>query len=174
MIMETEPETFTVSETAARTGLSEHTLRYYERAGLLPHIGRHGSGRHRRYSAQDLRALEFLKRLRSTGMPVSEMQRYVALFLAGDESLLERVEMLQRHRERVREQIAALEAHLAVIDYKIENYTRLGAERHWNPNGCPTSAASAGRTGLSSDRSGNRSGNGSENSSENGKDDSDE
>lgn len=161
MIVETEPQTFTVSETALRTGLSEHTLRYYERAGLIPHISWQGSGRHRRYSEQDLRALEFLKRLRATGMPVSEMQHYVALFFAGDGSLLERVEMLHRHRERVREQIAALQSHLSVIDYKIENYTRLGAEHNWNPNGCPTSAASAGRTGLSRNRmSGDRDRNG--------------
>ena len=118
----------TVQEVAERTGLSAHTLRYYEKAGLLPRVGRDDSSGHRRYAEGDLRFIEFLKRLRATGMPICRMQEYVALVRAGEATLAERRDMLIGHGEAVRERIADLQASLAVIEWKVENY-RLGMEK---------------------------------------------
>ena len=126
----------TVQQAAVQTGLSEHTLRYYERIHLIPRVKRDNSSKHRRYTQEDLRRIEFLKRMRATGMPICEMQRYVRLYLQGDTTLAERLEMLEAHQQRVRAQIAELQTHLAVIEFKIENYKRLGAERHWAGEEC--------------------------------------
>jgi DNA-binding transcriptional MerR regulator len=133
---QTKPDTFTVQEAAIRTGLSEHTLRYYERVHLIPRVHRDTSSKHRRYTQDDLRGIEFLKRMRATGMPICEMQRYVRLYLKGEETLPERLTMLEAHQQRVRDQIAELQAHLAVIDFKIENYKQLETNREWNGADC--------------------------------------
>ena len=135
-IAQTKSNTFTVQEAALRSGLSEHTLRYYERVHLIPSVLRDKSSRHRRYTQEDLRGIEFLKRMRATGMPISELQRYVRLYAQGDETLEERLAMLQAHRQRVQTQIAELQSHLAVIDFKIENYQHLGQERAWAGKDC--------------------------------------
>jgi DNA-binding transcriptional MerR regulator len=128
--------TFTVQEAAVQTGLSEHTLRYYERVNLIPRVQRDNSSKHRRYTQEDLRGIEFLKRMRATGMPICEMQRYVRLYLQGEETLAERLAMLEAHQQRVREQIAELHAHLAVIEFKIENYKQLETNRNWTGADC--------------------------------------
>jgi DNA-binding transcriptional MerR regulator len=125
-MVETEPG-LRVQEVAARTGLSVHTLRYYERAGLIPSIQRDASSGHRRYNEGDVMAIEFLKRLRMTGMPIREMQRYVALVRKGDATLDERRQMLEAHGAVVRRQIDDLQTCLAAIEYKVASYTRLGS-----------------------------------------------
>ncbi|MCW3055063.1 MAG: MerR family transcriptional regulator, partial [Chthonomonadales bacterium] len=94
------------------------------------------SSKHRRYTQEDLRGIEFLKRMRATGMPICEMQCYVQLYLQGEETLAERLAMLEAHRQRVREQITELQAHLDVIDFKIENYKQLETDRHWKGADC--------------------------------------
>ncbi len=135
----TEPEmsrAYTIQEAAARTGLGEHTLRYYERVGLIPTVPRDDSSRHRRYTANDLRGLEFLKRLRATGMPICRMQEYVGLYQQGDVTLLARRALLEAHGRAVREHIAILQTHLAVIEYKIENYARLGFKGDGDLDAC--------------------------------------
>ena len=77
---------YTIEEAAQRTGVSTHTLRYYERIGLLAPVGRASSG-HRRYSDDDLGAVGFLTLLRQTGMPIRDMQRFVELTRAGDDTI---------------------------------------------------------------------------------------
>jgi DNA-binding transcriptional MerR regulator len=136
VIAQATTHTFTVQEAAVHTGLSEHTLRYYERVNLIPRVQRDKSSKHRRYTQQDLRGIEFLKRMRATGMPICEMQRYVRLYLQGDETVVERLAMLEAHQQRIREQITELQSHLTVIEFKIENYKHLGAERHWTGKDC--------------------------------------
>ena len=79
-------ETYTVQQAAALTGLSEHTLRYYERIGLIQPVPRQRSSGHRRYRAADLTKLESLACLRATGMPIEQMRRYFELRSEGDES----------------------------------------------------------------------------------------
>ena len=112
----------TIAEAAARTGLTAHTLRYYERDGLmLSTVERAGSG-HRRFSERDLNWIEMLTRLRATGMPITDVRRYADLVRAGEGNEAERLELLVAHRTRVEEQLAQVTAHLRAIDHKIGTY----------------------------------------------------
>jgi DNA-binding transcriptional MerR regulator len=113
--------TVSVSEAAARVGLTTHTLRWYEQEGLVSPVRRDSAGR-RRYSEADLGWLELLTKLRRTGMPVRDMRRYAELARQGDHTLAERVRLFKAHRERVLARIAELRADLDVINYKIEIY----------------------------------------------------
>jgi len=83
----------TIAEAAERTGLTRHTLRYYERDGLMLGVGRAGSG-HRRYSERDLGWIELITKLRATGMPIREVRRYAELARAGDGNEDERLGLL--------------------------------------------------------------------------------
>ena len=111
----------TIAEVAERTGLTRHTLRYYERDGLMLGVGRAGSG-HRRYSECDLGWIELITKLRATGMPIREVRRYAELVRAGDGNEDERLALLRAHRERVRAQLDAMAAYLGAIDVKISYY----------------------------------------------------
>ncbi|WP_219468434.1 MerR family transcriptional regulator [Nonomuraea rhizosphaerae] len=111
----------TIQEAARRSGLSAHTLRYYERIGLIHSVGRDGSG-HRDYVETDIRWLAFLTKLRSTGMPIADMCRYAELRRMGEHTFAERQALLERHRERVRARIAELTEDLQVLDHKIATY----------------------------------------------------
>lgn len=113
-----------IGELAKRSGLSAHTIRYYERIGLLPHAGRDAS-RQRNYDASILSWIDFLGRLKSTGMPIRDMLRYARLREAGAASHAERRELLEEHRARVRAHIADLQANLLVLDTKIAGYAGL-------------------------------------------------
>ena len=118
--------TWTIGEAAAKCGLSQHTLRWYERIGLLGSIERGGDGR-RRFSDGDLDWLSLLTKLRATGMPVRDMQRYAELVRSGD-GHAERLELLERHREQVRRDLAAQRECLKLLDTKITSYrSRLAA-----------------------------------------------
>lgn len=118
----------TIQQVAAATGLSVHTLRYYERCNLIAPIGRSQSG-HRRYLSNDIRWIEFLTKLRLTGMPIRQMQQYAALVRQHpDTSFHERRQMLEVHRESVVQQIQQLQDNLAVIDWKIQHYAELEAK----------------------------------------------
>lgn len=112
---------YTIEQAARRSGVSAHTLRYYERIGLLAPVGRAASGR-RQYSEDDLGAIQFLTLLRQTGMPIREMQRFVELTRHGDDTVPQRVEVLEAHREALRARLALLTRHLHAIDTKIEVY----------------------------------------------------
>jgi DNA-binding transcriptional MerR regulator len=114
-------EELTISEVAARTGLTRHTLRYYERDGLMLGVGRAGSG-HRRYSERDLGWIELITKLRATGMPIREVRRYAELVRAGDGNEGERLALLRAHRGRVLSQLDTMAAHLDAIDMKISYY----------------------------------------------------
>jgi DNA-binding transcriptional MerR regulator len=111
----------TIAEAARATGVSAHTLRYYERAGLIGGVQRAGSG-HRRYGEDDLAWIEVLQRLRATGMPIRRILRYAELARAGDGTEGERLELLREHRNAVRAQLAEVRKHLAFIEQKIAKY----------------------------------------------------
>jgi DNA-binding transcriptional MerR regulator len=111
----------TIAEVAERTGLTRHTLRYYERDGLMLGVGRAGSG-HRRYSERDLGWIELITKLRTTGMPIREVRRYAELVRAGDGNEDERLALLRAHRERVSAQLKTMAAYLDAIDMKIGYY----------------------------------------------------
>jgi DNA-binding transcriptional MerR regulator len=110
-----------IGELARRSGLSVHTIRYYERIGLLPYAERDAS-RQRDYDASVMVWIEFLARLKTTGMPIRNMLHYASLREQGVASEPERRELLEQHRERVRTRIAEYQASLVVLDNKIAGY----------------------------------------------------
>ncbi|BCG91245.1 MerR family transcriptional regulator [Mesorhizobium sp. 131-2-1] len=110
-----------IGELAKRSGLSAHTIRYYERIGLLPYADRNHSGQ-RDYDASILTWIEFLDHLKATGMPIREMLHYAALRERGVGTEAERRTLLEQHRERVRARVVELQACLLVLDTKIAGY----------------------------------------------------
>jgi DNA-binding transcriptional MerR regulator len=118
------PTQVTIAEAAERSGLSVHTLRYYERIGLIHPVGR-GQNGHRRYGRDDIEWLEFLIKLRTTDMPIRQMVEYAELVREGPQTASRRRAMLEAHREALRERIVELEETAAVIDRKIEIYTEM-------------------------------------------------
>ncbi|MEV6737556.1 MerR family transcriptional regulator [Streptomyces sp. NPDC051104] len=116
--------TLTIAQVAERTGLSHDTLRYYERAGLIERVGR-TTGNQRRYDTADLAWLQFLLRLRETGMSIADMQRFAQLRARGDATVADRLAMLREHRAELAERIRALRRDAAALDDKIHHYERL-------------------------------------------------
>jgi DNA-binding transcriptional MerR regulator len=115
-------EALSISDAAELTGLSAHTLRYYERAGLmLDAVGRAPSS-HRRYTEDDIRWVTLLTRLRATGMPIRRIREYAALVRAGDGNEARRLALLEAHRDAVLEQLDAMRRNLEAIEYKIDIY----------------------------------------------------
>ena len=124
-----------ISELAKRTGLSDHTIRYYERIGLLPFADRDAGGQ-RDYDETVLIWIGFLKRLKTTQMPIREMLQYAELRAQGDQTGPERLALLELHRERVRAHLAELEDSLLVLDTKIDSYVEAEkrTQNHDNSN----------------------------------------
>jgi DNA-binding transcriptional MerR regulator len=110
-----------IGELAKRSGLTGHTIRYYERIGLLPRAARDRSNR-RDYDAAILDWIEFLGRLKTTGMPIREMLAYARLRAQGASTTDERRALLERHRVDVRRRLSELQASLLVLDEKIAGY----------------------------------------------------
>jgi len=119
--MDTE---LSIQQVATLTKLSAHTLRYYEKIGLLVRVSRAASG-HRRYSSQDLAWIDFLNRLRATGMPIRAMQEFARLRGQGDSTVSQRRQLLEVHQERIYQQLDRLTQNLKVIEQKIEHYKNL-------------------------------------------------
>jgi len=131
-VLEVKPESATarpipqaglsIAEAARRTGVSVHTLRYYERAGLVvTPVGRTHSGR-RRYHAEDLKWITICTKLRSTGMPIKAIRHYAQLVCAGPGNEQERLALLEAHRADVTARLAEVRQHLKLIDHKIDVY----------------------------------------------------
>ncbi|QNP72935.1 MerR family transcriptional regulator [Streptomyces roseirectus] len=115
-------DSYTISEVVALTGLTAHTLRWYERIGLLDHVDRSHTGQ-RRYCNRDLDWLDFVGKLRLTGMPVADMVRYAELAREGERTFDERRELLESTRRDVQARIAELNGTLAVLNRKIQFYS---------------------------------------------------
>lgn len=113
---------WTISQVAEKSGLSAHTLRWYERIGLLDRVERGPDGR-RRFSENDLEWVMLLHKLRTTGMRIRDMQRYAELVRSGG-GQAERVDLLEQHRELVLASLAQQQACLRVLDRKIRTYRR--------------------------------------------------
>ena len=114
------PDPMTIAEVADLLGLSPHTLRYYERAGLVE-VARDGIG-HRVYDTRVVRRLVFLTRMRLSGMPIRDLQHYVSLVDAGEHTVPERYDMLLEHRDIISRRMRELTLSLAAIEYKIATY----------------------------------------------------
>ncbi|MEE8600669.1 MerR family transcriptional regulator [Euzebya tangerina] len=115
------PATYTISEAGARTGVSADTLRYYEKAGIMPPVRRDAGGR-RQYSSDDLGWITFVRRLRATGMSMQRIEEYTAMVRAGEGTIADRRRHLEEHRETVIAAIEELTEAVAVLDRKIEHY----------------------------------------------------
>jgi DNA-binding transcriptional MerR regulator len=103
------------------TDITVHTLRYYEKNGLIHGIARGSNGR-RQYSANDLAWIRFLVRLRTTGMTIRQMQQIANLRRQGSATTKERRILMEAHKNKLAEQIERLQEHYEVINEKIEIY----------------------------------------------------
>lgn len=109
---------------AERCGMTAHTLRYYERVGLIQPVGRAHNG-HRRYSEADEAWIHFLHCMRATNMPIREMQRYAELRELGDSTSLDRRKILEDHQAAIAAQIVELQQAHALLTHKIANYRKI-------------------------------------------------
>jgi DNA-binding transcriptional MerR regulator len=115
------PHSLHIGEVATRTGRSIHAIRWYEAQGLVPGVERDGGGR-RVYTEHHVGWLEFMDRLRGTGMSVAQMRAYTALVKKGSAALGERRALLRAHQARVLENIARWTEALTLIEAKLEFY----------------------------------------------------
>lgn len=113
--------TLSIGELAQNSGVSQHTLRFYEKAEVLAPATRAANG-HRRYLASDVAWLAFVLRLKATGMPLSEIKQYAALRAQGQKTVPQRLAVLELHRERLAINIQELSNNLAALDDKIGVY----------------------------------------------------
>lgn len=111
-----------IGDLARQTGLSVHTIRYYEKIGLLPKAHRDGGGR-RQYGMEITNWLSFLRSLKSTGMGIADMLRYARLRAEGPHTAPDRKAMLEARHRLVKERIRELEATLPVLEKKIAFYS---------------------------------------------------
>ena len=117
-----------ISEVSDQCGVSSDTLRYYERIGLLPRVNRSDSGI-RDYSDLDVRRVEFIKCMRSAGLPVEVLIRYYRLVQQGDETMEDRQAILVEQRAEITARMEALQKTLDLLDYKISFYENALLER---------------------------------------------
>jgi len=122
-VLEVKPQPgVTIAEAARRTGVSAHTLRYYERAGLVVTPIDRTSGGRRRYREIDLKWIVICTKLRATGMPIRSIRRYAELVAAGPGNEQERLVLLEAHRADVLARLAEIQENLQAIDHKIDVY----------------------------------------------------
>lgn len=112
-----------IREVSAKTGITTHTLRYYERIGLVQPVARARNG-HRRYGEDELRWLDLLKKLHATEMPIRKMLEYARLARRGETTIAARRALLDAHRVEVEAKLAHLQSTLATITRKLASYDR--------------------------------------------------
>lgn len=115
-----------IAEVSKKYDLSPDTLRYYEKVGLLPNIHRSQSGI-RDYTEEDCRWIEFIKCMRSAGLPIEVLIEYVTLFLQGDETIEKRKQLLIEQRVQLLQKMEDMRNTLERLNYKIENYEKVGS-----------------------------------------------
>lgn len=136
---------YSIGQVAKKTGLTAHTLRYYEKEGLLPFVRKNGSGL-RVFSDSDLGWLTLIECLKGTGMPLKGIKQYIDWYMEGDSTLPQRLEMFKEQKLRLLEQMAQLEKHMEKIDYKIAYYNEIiarGEQGIWER--CPNLKAERDR-----------------------------
>jgi DNA-binding transcriptional MerR regulator len=110
-----------IAEVSEQYGLSVDTLRYYERVGLIPPVQRNAGGI-RDYSELDLRRVDFIKCMRSAGLPIEVLIDYVELVQRGDETIDARKEILKEQRALLATRMQEMQKTLDILDHKIEVY----------------------------------------------------
>ena len=117
-----EEKMYSIHEVCERTGLTAHTLRYYEKEKLLPNVNRSAGG-FRQYSDEDLEALGMICCLKNTGMSLQNISRFMALTREGDQTLRERCELLKKHRDTVLVRMEEMQKHLEKVTCKVNYFT---------------------------------------------------
>ena len=112
---------YSIGQVAAKTGLTVHTLRYYEKEGLLPFVHKSSSGL-RMFSDNDLGWLSIIECLKKTGMPLKGIKQYIDWFREGDSTLPQRLEMFKQQQLKILTQIEQFQKYLQKIDYKVRIY----------------------------------------------------
>ncbi len=127
---------YSIKEVAKKFGMSAHTIRYYDKAGLMPFIGRDNSG-NRVFSETDLNWMAMVRCLKDTGMPIKEIKQYADWCVEGMKTIEDRKTMLIDHRNHVLKQIEELKKNLELIDSKISVYDdpELAQRRYGNLEG---------------------------------------
>lgn len=116
---------YTIKQAAEKTGLTTHTIRYYDKEGLLPLVKRTKSGI-RKFSENDISWIELICCLKNSGMRIEEIKEFMLLCIQGAETCEDRREILQIHKEKVVEQIKQLQCSLEIINYKLNHYKEIG------------------------------------------------
>lgn len=111
----------TIKEVSAQFDITQDTLRYYEKIGMIPPVTRNASGI-RDYTDGDLRWVQLAKCMRASGLSVEAMVQYVQLYQQGDETILARLELLQIQKAELLERRAKIDDALAWLERKIERY----------------------------------------------------
>ena len=127
----------TIKEVSQKYNISQDTLRYYERVGMIPKVTRTASGI-RDYQESDLSWVELVICMRSAGLPVEALIEYVELYQQGDQTFSARLELLQEQRRNLEEQQKQLEAAISKLDYKNSRYevaVKTG-KLSWEENSC--------------------------------------
>ncbi|SDG27340.1 MerR family transcriptional regulator [Desulfosporosinus hippei] len=112
---------YTISQVAEKFDLTAHTIRYYDKEGLLPFVDRSKSGI-REFSDSDLEWLKLICCLKNTGMPIKQIKQYIEWCLQGDETLEIRRQLFLDHRKEVLKHMADLRENLKIIDFKLKMY----------------------------------------------------
>jgi len=112
-----------IGEVSEKFEISSDTLRYYERVGLIPTVNRNESGI-REYTELDIRRVDFIKCMRSAGLPIEVLIEYVALVQQGDQTIEARKEILKEQRNLVATRIQEMQKTLTLLDHKIEVYEK--------------------------------------------------
>ena len=115
---------YTIGQVAKKMGLTAHTLRYYEKEGLLPFIKKNGSGL-RVFSDNDIGWLELIECLKGTGMSLKGIKQYIDWYIEGDSTLEKRLEMFKQQKINLEEQMLQLQKHMEKINYKIAYYSEI-------------------------------------------------
>lgn len=127
----------TIKEVGEKYGISGDTLRYYERIGMIPPVGR-TSGGIRDYTQEDLSWIELVLCMRNAGLPIEAIIEYVRLFRMGDSTFKARFELLKEQREALIEQKKKIDITLERLNYKIARYEVAveTGELTWNKEEC--------------------------------------
>ncbi|WJE17166.1 MerR family transcriptional regulator [Halobacillus sp. ACCC02827] len=111
---------FTIRETAEMLELKPHTLRYYEREGII--TSERDEQGYRTFTDEQIGWLRFVKKLRETQMPIQHIKEYAELYVEGEHTSSKRLELLEEHRRAIQEQLRTLKATEEMLDHKIETY----------------------------------------------------
>ena len=112
-----------IAEVSEQYGISLDTLRYYERIGLIPPVTRNESGI-RDYKELDVRRVEFVKCMRSAGLPIEVLIEYIGLVQRGDQTIEARKDILVEQRQLLISRMEQMQKTLDILNHKIEVYEK--------------------------------------------------